>query len=137
MRRLVGKTAGALYIDVLMALLVIAAAGFMVFGLLIMHKQTSKDNEYYAIADQIARLEIETIRSEHGYTLSNCTNAALVSGGPQLSLLPSGAGKLTIASSALVSGGKDITVVISWQAENGPARSVTFNTLVSANGPNP
>lgn len=109
------------------------AAGAL--GLVSASTRVARANEYYTVAAQIARAEIETLRSTRACLLANRTDSALVSGSAALSQLPSGAGKLTIADSALLGGAKDITVTVEWATIDGSPKSLTLQTLVSPDGP--
>lgn len=134
LKRLKHKS-GSLYIDFMIGVFI---AALCIIALLSMSVASSKITHYVKnsqIAAAVARGEIETIRSTKGYMLSNRTDASLISSPDELSLLPEGSGTLTIADSALVAGGKDITVTISWRTPNGTTKSLTFKTMVSPDGP--
>ena len=127
---------GAAYIEFMLAVFILALGSAAVLGLICMAGQTCKSNEYYALAGQIARTEMETIRSTRACLLSNRTNAVLISQPTALSELPSGAATLTITDSALLTGAKEITVTLRWlQSPMDGFKTLTLKTMVSPDGP--
>lgn len=127
---------GVTFVDLLVAVFVTALGTAAVLGLLSAASQLSTGNQYYLMAQQIARGEMEAIRSTKGYVLSNRTNAPLISSPSLLSQLPSGTATLTIADSATLTGAKDITVTVQWlQPPSNTQKTITLKTLVSPNGP--
>lgn len=127
---------GSLYIEFLIAVFVVAIGSAGIISLLSASSQASKGNLYYTVASQIAREEIENIRSTKACLLSNRTSASLISNTSALTQLPSGAGTLTIEDSSTLTGAKDITVTITWvQPSDKRTKTLTYKTMVSPYGP--
>lgn len=123
---------GSAYIEFLIAVMVTAIGTAGVLGLVVASKQASMCNQYFTTASQIARTEIETIRSTRIDALANRSNAPLLSAPQNLADLPQGQAAVTITDSAILTGAKDVTVTVSW-VQPPPAldKSITFRTMVA------
>lgn len=125
---------GAAYIEFLIAVAVTTIGSAGVLGLVVASQQASKCNEYFTIASQIARTEIETIRSTRADKLANRTDASFLSVPTNLDDLPEGEATVTITDSTVLTGAKDVTVTVSW-VQPPPAlnKSITLKTMVAPN----
>lgn len=127
---------GAAYVEFLTAVFVTALGAAAILGLVVASSHATRANEYYSLASNIARQEIENIRASRGYLLANRTGAELTSASDMLDELPDGAGTLTVEDSSTLAGAKDITVTITWR--NPPSTTtdtLTLKTMVSPDGP--
>ena len=123
---------GAAYIEFLIAVAVTTIGSAGVLGLVVASKQASMCNGYFTIASQMARTEIETIRSTRVDILANCTDAPFLSVPTNLDDLPQGAATVTITDSTILTGAKDVVVTVSW-VQPPPAlnKSITLKTMVA------
>lgn len=125
---------GAAYIEFLIALTVTTIGSLGVLGLVVASQQASTCNEYFTIASQIARTEIETIRSTRVDKLANRTDAPFLSNPTNLDDLPQCQATVTITDSTILTGAKDVVVTVSW-VQPPPAlnKSITLKTMVARN----
>jgi hypothetical protein len=127
---------GAILIEAILGILICSLLAVSLIELLMMSSQINRSNKGYTIASQIARAEIENIRSTKACLLSNCTDASPTGSYPSLTSLPGGVVKLTINDSSLLTGGKDVTVTVTWKyPATNKTQTLSLKTMVSPDGP--
>lgn len=121
---------GTSLFDIIFSILILAFGAAAIFSLITASASANRRAADELIAANIARQEIELLRSTDTTLLTNRTSSSFVGSFPQLNQLAAGQAFLTIADYPYLTGAKQVTVRINWISRNCSAsRSLTMSTL--------
>ena len=129
-RRRRARRGGAL-IEAMLGMIVASFLTVSGLSLMVSASSVSDGAKQSTIAYNIARQQVETMRSLQGARMPNVTNQALTL--PELSQLNSGTGTLTVQTHRNTV--KKVTVRINWRSGQGrQLRAITVTTLMAPGG---